>query len=70
MNFNVYLVDHGAAGGERGLWGGAGDAGAGTRGRWGCVHQAEGQVEGDVVLVAAHDTQELQLQVDQWRGVG
>ena len=29
------------------------------------MHQAEGQVEGDVVLVAAHDTQELQLQVDQ-----
>ena len=39
---NAYLVDHGAAGGERGLWGGAGDAGTGTRGRWGCVHQAEG----------------------------
>ena len=64
MSFNAYLVDHGAAWGEWSLWGGAGDAGAGTRGRWGCVCQAEGQVEGDVMLVAAHDTQELKLQVD------
>ena len=69
ISHNAYLVDHGAAGGERGLWGGAGDAGAGTRGRWGRVHQAEGQVEGDVVFVAADDAQELQLQVDQRRSV-
>ena len=62
-------VGEGTSGRIGRLGGGAGDAGAGAGGGGGGQGGAKGQVQGDVVLVATHDAQQLQLETDEGRGV-